>query len=187
MKKNRRGRATCRPFRRGVEGTRVKGNAQRLYGAVAVALAVLLTCGGPVAVADTISNDPRPDPYPQLRYFTAIDAGPYSVPGQGVWFVTAQGQHCGIWFRGSFGCNGEIPGAPANVHHIGWMAGDTRVHYDWTMAVRFPPTRGALSIPPLSYISSEGTSCGTTLDGSTYCERGPWRLFITPTQTWLNG
>ena len=109
------------------------------------------------------------------------------MPGQGVWFVTANGLNCGIWLRGSFGCNGDIPGAPANVHQIGWMAGDTRVHYDWTMAVRFPQTRGVLGIPPLSYISSEGTSCGTTLDGSTYCERGPWRLFITPTETWLNG
>jgi hypothetical protein len=140
------------------------------------------------AHAEPAPGDSRPHPYPELRYFTQIDAAPYISPGgQGAWFVTAQGLNCGIWFRGSFGCVGPIPGAPGGVDKIGWITGDTRVHYDWTMAVRFPPPAGALTIPPLSYIESEGTSCGTALDGSTYCERGPWRLLITPTRTWLNG
>jgi hypothetical protein len=151
-----------------------------------VALGVLGGAGA-LAYADPTPGGSRPDLYPELRYFTRIDAGPYLSPtGEGAWFVTAQGLRCGIWFRGSFGCTGPIPGAPAGVDKIGWITGDTRVHYDWTMAVRFPPPGGALTIPPLSYIESEGTSCGTTLDGSTYCERGPWRLLITPTRTWLN-
>jgi hypothetical protein len=148
------------------------------------------------AHAEPASGDSRPSPYPELRYFTEIDAAPYALgdsqaadlPDQpGVWFVTAQGLNCGIWFRGSFGCTGDIPGAPAGVEQIGWITGDTRVHYDWTMAIRFPSSRGSMAIPPLNYITSEGTTCATTLDGSTYCERGPWRFLITPTHTWLNG
>lgn len=156
--------------------------------AVANIAAVFLVGSGVLAHAEPDGGDARPDPYPELRYFTQIDAEPYRLTdGQGVWFVTAQGLNCGIWFRGSFGCDGDIPGVSPNIHQIGWMAGDTRVHYDWTLSVRFPQSRGSLSIRPLNYIESEGTSCGTAVDGSTYCERGPWRMLITPTHTWLNG
>lgn len=157
-------------------------------------LGTILIVVGVAAIAATDSaalaqpaSTESSNPYPELRYFSKIDAEPFRLPGQGIWFVTAQGLHCGIWWRGSFGCTGNIPGAPPDVHHVGWYAGDTRVHYDWTMAVRFPPSRGTLSIPPLSYIESEGTMCATTIDAATYCERGPWRLLITPTHTWLNG
>jgi hypothetical protein len=165
-------------------GTRI---AVRAIAIASVGLGLLGVAWAP-AYAEPAAAESNPDPYPELRYFTRIDAGPYIDPaGQGTWFVTAQGLRCGIWFRGSFGCTGAIPGAPAGVDKIGWITGDTRVHYDWTMAVRFPPPAGALTIPPLSYIESEGTRCGSTLDGSTYCERGPWRLLINPTRTWLNG
>jgi hypothetical protein len=153
--------------------------------AVATAGAAALIFGGVLARADP--TDPPPDPYPRLRYFTKIDSAPYFVPGQGVWFVTAQGLNCGIWWRGSFGCTGDIPGAPPNVHTIGWNTGDTRVHYDWTMGFRFPSAQGQLTLPPLNYMEFEGTTGATTVDGGTYFERGPWRLLITPTQTWLNG
>jgi hypothetical protein len=150
-------------------------------------VATVMTGLGPPAHAEPDSGDARPNPYPELQYFTEIDSAPYVLDNSGVWFVTAQGLNCGIWWRGSFGCTGDIPGAPAGVHQIGWITGDTRVHYDWTMAIRFPPAQGSLSIPPLNYITSEGTTCATTLDGSTYCERGPFRFLITPTHTWLNG
>jgi hypothetical protein len=150
-------------------------------------VATVMTGLVPPAYAEPASGDSRPNPYPELRYFTEIDSAPYSLGDSGVWFVTAQGLNCGIWFRGGFGCTGDIPGAPAGVHQIGWIAGDARVHYDWTMAIRFPPSRGSLPIPPLNYIISEGTTCATTFDGSTYCERGPFRFLITPTRTWLNG
>ncbi|MCA2276890.1 hypothetical protein JF780_26600 [Mycobacterium intracellulare] len=148
------------------------------------------------AYAEPNSSDSRPHPYPELQYSTKIDAAPYaqsdppgaSLPDQpGYWFVTAQGLHCGIWFRGSFGCSGDIPGAPPGVHQIGWITGDARAHYDWTLAIRFPAPLGSLTLPPLTFIEVEGTTCATTLDNSTYCVRGPFRFLITPTRTWLNG
>jgi hypothetical protein len=154
---------------------------------VAIVICVIAAVGGVLAHAEPVDGAQPLAPYPQLRYFTEIDSSPYYVDGQGFWFVTAQGLNCGIWIRGSFGCSGDIPGAPPDVQKIGWIDRDTRVHYDWTLAARFPPTRGALSIPPLSYIKSEGTTCATTVDYSTYCEKGPWRLLITSTRTWLNG
>lgn len=154
---------------------------------------VMVSTSGAIAIllyfTASVAAEPQPaaDPYPKLRYFTKIDVEPYRADDGRYWFVTAQGLTCGIWFRGSFGCSGDIPGAPPDVHKIGWINGDTRVHYDWTMATRFPPPQGSLGIPRLNYIESDGTSCATTVDDSTYCERGPWRMLITPTHTWLNG
>jgi hypothetical protein len=182
-------------WRLGSDGMRRKLG---VFTALALANVVVTILAGLVAPAHAgpAPGDSRANPYPDLQYFTEIDAAPYTLPDlpgvalpdqPGVWFVTAQGLNCGIWFRGSFGCTGEIPGAPAGVDRIGWITGDTRVHYDWTMAIRFPSSRGSLTIPPLTFIKSEGTTCATTLDGGTYCERGPWRFLITPTHTWLNG
>jgi hypothetical protein len=155
--------------------------------AAAMVICIIAAIGAPPAQAEPADGAQSPAPYPELRYFSEIDSSPYYIDGQGFWFVTAQGLNCGIWIRGSFGCSGDIPGAPPSVQKIGWIDRDTRVHYDWTLAIRFPPTRGTLSIPPLSYITSEGTTCATTVDFSTYCVKGPWRLLITPSQTWLNG
>lgn len=163
--------------------------------AAAASVAISMLCAAPIAVAEP-SADSAPRPYPNLAYFSPIDPAQFAMsepagatlPNQpGYWFVTAQGIRCGIWFRGSFGCAGAIPGAPAGIDKIGWITGDTRVHYDWTLAIRFPPPLGSASIPPLSSISVEGTTCATTVDLSTYCERGPFRFMITPTHTWLNG
>jgi hypothetical protein len=176
-------------------GVRLTARAAAL--AISAVISIAVAGSSSPACADPGALSPTAAPnYPELRYFTAIDPAPYamsdppgaSLPDQpGYWFVTAQGISCGIWFRGSFGCTGAIPGAPAGVDKIGWITGDTRVHYDWTLAIRFPIPRGTLNIPPLSTISVEGTTCGTTVDLSTYCERGPFRFMITPTHSWLNG
>ncbi|TPG32861.1 hypothetical protein [Mycolicibacterium hodleri] len=179
--------------------THTRFGASRLLAVFGVVATAMMRVVAP-AQAEPAAGDPAPNPYPDLRYFAEIDSAPYNLgplpsPDRpfgkfdpGVWFVTTQGLSCGIWYRGSFGCTGDvIPGASADVHQIGWVTGDARVHYDWTMAVRFPGSRGSLTIPPLNYITMEGTSCGTTFDGSTYCERGPFRMLITTTHTWLNG
>lgn len=184
-------------LRRRVQPRRVRRGVGVLGTGLVIANAMTAIMSGLLAhaYAEPASNDSVP-PYPELRYYTKIDAAPYaqsdqpgvSLPDQpGYWFVTAQGLNCGIWFRGSFGCAGDIPGAPAGVHKIGWITGDARAHYDWTLATRFPPPRGSLTLPPLSFIDVGGTTCATTLDNSTYCERGPFRFLITSTHTWLNG
>jgi hypothetical protein len=172
----------------GIPHTRRRGLDAFCRGLTVVGvLASVLALPVAPARAEPAATDPQPNPYPELRYFTEIDAGPYALPNQGFWFVTATGLNCGIWFRGSFGCTGDIPGAPPDTHQIGWVTGDARAHYDWTMAIRFPPSQGSVPIPPLTFIRSEGTTCATTFDTSTYCEHGPFRFLISPTHTWLNG
>lgn len=147
-------------------------------------LAVTLLPVSPIAVAEPAASA-APSPWPDIKYYDRVDAVPFAVPG-GVWFLTPGGQNCGIWQRGSFGCTGMIPGAPQNVRHIGWVDGDRAVHYDWTVAVRFPNSQAQLPLHPFSVITHEGTTCAVTPAGATYCERGPMRFLIEATRTWLS-
>jgi len=133
-----------------------------------------------------------PLPIQSLRYFTEIRRRALCrgairrqriFPDQpGVWFVTAQGLSCGIlvFAEAWVGTGGHSRRPCGCITRIGWITGDTRAHYDWTLAIRFPAglrRRVLMTIPPLTYITSEGTTCAkTTLDGSTYCERGPFRF-----------
>lgn len=135
--------------------------------------------------ADSPAADPDANPWPDIRYYDRLDANDFALPG-GVWFLSPTGLTCGIWGRGNFGCSGQIPGAPADVTHIGWINGDRDVHYDWSMAVRFPATQAQQPLPPRSFITHEGTTCAATPDSRIYCERGPLKLSVEPTRTWLS-
>ncbi|BBZ66287.1 hypothetical protein MINS_17160 [Mycolicibacterium insubricum] len=157
--------------------------------ALALGYVALLAVTSPVVHADPVGDsgagDSSPNPFPDIRYYEKADPDRFVQPG-GVWFVAPTGQDCGIWGLGSFGCAGTIPGAPSGTEHIGWIDGDRAVHYDWTMAVRFPGTQAQLPLEPRSKISHQGTTCAVTPDGRTYCERGPLRFIIEPTKTWLS-
>ena len=156
----------------------------RWRGAVSAAAAVVAALVAATPASAQPEADP-PNPFPDIRYYEQADAGQFIQPG-GVWFLAPTGQNCGIWGLGSFGCTGVIPGAPAGTQHIGWVDGDRAVHYDWTMAVRFPPTRAQRVLEPRTKLTHEGTTCAVTPDGHTYCERGPLQFVIEPTRTWLS-
>lgn len=162
----------------------------RLYSASLAVIAVVAAVSSPASVQADPGSDPAPaesviDPFPDIRYYDAVDPSAYIRPG-GVWFVAPGGQNCGIWGRGNFGCTGDIPGAPDSVRHIGWINGDRAVHYDWSMAVRFPATRAEKPLPPHGKITHEGTTCAATVDRRAYCERGPLRFVMEPSKTWLS-
>jgi hypothetical protein len=158
----------------------------RFLRTLAAAIFGILTVGNaPTARADPETQNAAPNPFPDIRYYDELDAGDFALPG-GVWFISPTGQNCGIWRRGSFGCAGQIPGAPTGVDHIGWIDGDRAMHYDWSVAVRFPGNQAEKPLPPRSRITHEGTTCAATGDNRTYCERGPLRFVIEPTKTWLS-
>lgn len=157
-------------------------------------LAIGLLAGTPsTATADALS-DPPPSPYPDhALILTSYDhRGPsefFTASGAGVWFLSPLGLNCGIWDRGSFGCTGDIRGAPPGSSHIGWVNGNIVTRYDRfdpLLRFQFPPARAERTLPPRSYVTYNGTTCATMADNSTYCARGPFRFFITPTQTWLS-
>jgi len=151
----------------------------------AIGMATVAFSGAATAGADPEPAEVVPNPYPDIRYYDQLDPANFVAPG-GVWFLSPTGQNCGIWGWGDFGCAGDIPGAPAGVHHIGWLNGDRAMHYDWTVAARFPATQAQQPLPARSRITHEGTTCAVTPDSRTYCERGPIRFVIEPTRTWLS-
>lgn len=161
-----------------------------LIAATALATGLALTTS-PRGQAIPPAPGPTPPPYPDtnliLRSYDLVRYDDYfTASAGGVWFSTPMGLNCGIWDRGSFGCTGDIRGAPPGTTNIGWVNGNVVTRYDWLLGVQFPPGRAEQELLPRSYIEYNGTRCATMADASTYCSRGPFKFFVTPTQTWLS-
>jgi hypothetical protein len=132
-------------------------------------------------------SSPYPSAYLILNYYDKVKYDDYFTSSAGgVWFSTPLGLNCGIWDRGSFGCTGDIRGAPPGTTNVGWVDGNIVTRYDWLLGVQFPPARAERDLLPRNYIEYNGTRCATMADSSTYCSRGPYRFFVAPTQTWLS-
>ncbi|WP_284235534.1 hypothetical protein [Mycobacterium antarcticum] len=171
---------------------RLAGCAKRLrhWLAVFACLSGLMIVTPPTVHAEPNGGSPS-SPYPSsyfiLDYYDKVKYDDYFTNSAGgVWFSTPLGLYCGIWDRGSFGCIGDIRGAPPGTTNIGWANGNIVTRYDWLLGVQFPPGRAERDLPPRSYIEYNGTRCATMADAGTYCSRGPFRFFVTPTQTWLS-
>lgn len=144
----------------------------------------------PVALAEPnngSASSPYPSTYLILDYYDKVKYDDYFTSNVGgVWFSTPLGLNCGIWDRGSFGCTGDIRGAPPGTKNIGWVTGNIVTRYDGLLGVQIPPGQPERELSPRTYIEYNGTRCATMADTSTYCARGPYRFFITPTRTWLS-
>ncbi|MDA4108708.1 hypothetical protein MHOL44478_15790 [Mycobacterium holsaticum DSM 44478] len=154
-------------------------------------VAGVLTANLSVMVSPAAHSEPTADPYPDsdliLRSYHLVKYDDYfTASAGGVWFSTPLGLNCGIWDRGSFGCAGDIRGAPPGTHNVGWVNGNIVTRYDWLLGIQFPPGRAERELPARSYIEYNGTRCATMADSSTYCSRGPFKFFVTPTGTWLS-
>lgn len=162
---------------------------------------IVLWIGLAVSNASAGHADPSggasPSPYPNLaimmrtydrheadEFFTATQN--FTASGNVLWFQAPGGLNCSIWDRGSFGCTGDIRGAPPGTTHIGWVNGNLVVRHDPLLSLQFPPGQAERPLPPRSYVSYLETTCGVMPDSSTYCVRGPYQFLITPTQTWLS-
>jgi hypothetical protein len=165
----------------------------RRWSATAAFAIAMVVWTAPMGQADP-PGGAAPDPYPKgdliLTSYDRIAADQFfTASNEGVWFLSPLGLNCGIWDRGSFGCVGDIPGAPPGTTRIGWVNGNIETRYDANdplLRIQFPPGQAEQTLPPRSYVLYNGTRCATMADNSVYCERGPFRFFITPTQTWLS-
>ena len=160
-------------------------------------LATAFVIGLTASAAPTTNADPPggpPSPYPDeaLILTSYVQRDPiefFTASSEGVWFLSPLGLNCGIWDRGSFGCIGDIRGAPPGTTHIGWVNGNIVTRYDTydpLLRIQFPPGQAERTLPPRSYVSYNGTRCATMADSSTYCARGPFKFLVTPTRTWLS-
>lgn len=167
-----------------------RGVGWLLRGVAVIACVIAQICATvPTSQAEPNGGDPS-SPYPAsyfiLRYYESVEYDDYFTSSSGgVWFTTPLGLNCGIWDRGAFACQGDIRGAPG-VTNVGWVSGQIRMRTDPGFAFLTPPGRAERELPPRSYIAYNGTTCATMADLSTYCSRGYFRFFVTPTHTWLS-
>ncbi|ORA07672.1 hypothetical protein BST14_26820 [Mycobacterium arosiense ATCC BAA-1401 = DSM 45069] len=157
---------------------------------VAASAIGLLLAAVPWAHADP-PIDPL-QPFPDMRriaaWYTEANPQDFFLPDRpGVWFLTPTGLTCAIWTWGSFGCTGDIPGAPPGDDHIAWFNGNRAVHHGWTAAIQFPAGQANKPLPVRSYVRYESTSCAIITDGNTYCEHGEFKLLLTPGGTYFKG
>lgn len=148
-----------------------------------------------LAVATAIPGHAEPpggpvNPFPEMAQITAfyneLPPDRFFIPDHpGVWFLSPSGLNCGIWIWGSFGCAGDIPGAPAGDNHIAWFNGNRGVHHGWTAAVQYPAGQAQQTLPPRSYVTFESTTCAITPDGNVYCTHGEFKFLTTPQGTWF--
>jgi len=128
-------------------------------------------------------------PFPEMAHITAwytqLDPDEFLGP-TGVWFLSPSGLTCGIWVWGSFGCTGDIPGAPPGDNHIAWFNGNRAVHHGWTAGMQFPTGQAERTLPPRSYLTYNSTTCAVTPESNTYCGHGDFKFLITPQGTWFN-
>jgi hypothetical protein len=179
-----------RPSRSG-DSITLRGSKRWAHVIATIALAtgvVLVTSPGAHAEPDPSGTPP---PYPDtnliVRSYERVRYDDYfTASAGGVWFSTPLGLNCGIWDRGSFGCTGDITGAPPGTTNIGWVNGNIVTRYDWLLGVQFPAGRAEKELPPRSYIEYNGSRCATMTDASVYCARGPFKFFVTPTGTYLS-
>lgn len=170
---------------------RLGSTARRLgrWLTLSVCASGLVLAASPVTHAEPNTGDPT-SPFPVtnliINTYEKVKYDDYFTSSSGgVWFSTPLGLNCGIWDRGSFGCTGDIRGAPPGTTNVGWITGQIRARYDWTLGFQIPPGRAERDLPTRHYIEYNGTRCATMTDTSTYCQRGPFRFFVTPTRTWL--
>lgn len=158
--------------------------------AAAIGVIGLAFVSMPISHAEPVDGPPT-SPYPDsdliLRSYDAVPVDDFftSTAG-GVWFSTPLGLNCGIWDRGSFGCSGDVRGGPPGTANIGWVNGNVVTRYDALLGIQTPPGRAERELSPRSYVTYNGTRCATMADSSTYCSRGPFKFFVTPTRTWLS-
>jgi hypothetical protein len=173
-----------------MRGRKKRGVIRVSRGLAAIACVIAQLCATPaMSHAEPNGGDPS-SPFPAsyfiLRYYDKVKYDDYFTSSSGgVWFSTPLGLNCGIWDRGAFGCSGNIPGAPPGTTNVGWVSGQIRMRWDPGFAVLTPPGRAERELAPRSYIAYNGTTCATMADSSTYCSRGQFRFFLTPTRTWL--
>jgi hypothetical protein len=151
----------------------------------------LILAMSPAVVHAEPTDGSATGPFPEVdflhKYYASVKYDDYFTSSSGgVWFSTPLGLNCGIWDRGAFGCAGHIPGAPQGTTNVGWVSGQIRMRYDPGFAVLVPPGRAERDLPPRSYIVYNGTTCATMADRSTFCSRGPYKFYVTPTHTLLN-
>ncbi|MDA4109122.1 hypothetical protein [Mycolicibacterium holsaticum] len=120
------------------------------------------------------SASPTAGAYPEIDgYQPASDIQNYKVVGKtGVWFTSPLGVRCAIEDDGSYGCSGDLPGAPPGSNEVAWFVGDPFPRIYHAEAPRFSAPSAHMLLTRLTAISYRGSTCAVTAESTVYCIHG---------------
>jgi hypothetical protein len=127
-----------------------------------------------VGAAAPATAVPTESPYPDITsYERVVRLEKFTVTDEeGIWFTTPVGQYCGIGEDGSYGCSGDLPGAPPGENEVAWFPGDPFPRLYHTDEPRFASGTGQSIIHGRTYVEYRGSRCGVTMDSAIYCVHG---------------
>ena len=143
--------------------------ARRLRGLFAVpVLAFVILTFAPQALAA-----PAHAPYPDVSHYKIANSQLFRVTDEaGVWFTTPLGVRCAIEDDASYGCSGELPGAPPGENEIAWFVGDPFPRLYHAEVPRFSSDAGQTIAFESTYIDYRGSRCAVTRESAVYCIHG---------------
>ncbi|MBB5163588.1 hypothetical protein [Mycobacterium sp. AZCC_0083] len=142
-----------------------------------------------VSVAAPAAGIPSTGPYPDIaKYQPVSNIFNYIVTDRdGIWFTTPEGVYCAIEDDGSYGCSGDLPGAPPGENEVAWFVGDPFPRLYHTDEPRFNSgTRQTILIGE-TYLDYRGSRCAVNRESAVYCIRGGdpnSQLMVSTTMTW---
>jgi hypothetical protein len=142
-----------------------------------------------VSVAAPAAGIPSTGPYPDIaKYQPVSNIFNYIVTDRdGIWFTTPEGVYCAIEDDGSYGCSGDLPGAPPGENEVAWFVGDSFPRLYHTDEPRFNSgTRQTILIGE-TYLDYRGSRCAVNRESAVYCIRGGdpnSQLMVTTAMTW---
>lgn len=159
----------------------------RLTRTMVLFLSALLLGVGSCSAATSFAA-PTAGPYPNLDgYKTVPNVENYKVVSEtGVWFTSSLGVRCAIEDDGSYGCSGELPGAPPGSNEVAWFFGDPFPRIYHAAAPRFSSAGAQMILARHTSISYRGSRCAVTLENTVYCIHGDdpnSQIMVTTTGT----
>jgi hypothetical protein len=155
----------------------------RLLAGLLAGIAVGMGAAAPAAAV------PTERPYPDITQFKrVVDLEKFKVTDkEGIWFSTPVGQYCGIGDDGSYGCSGDLPGAPPGENEVAWFPGDPFPRLYHTDEPRFSSGSGQSIINLRTYVEYRGSRCGVNQNSAIYCMHGDdpnSQIMVTTGMTW---
>jgi hypothetical protein len=142
-----------------------------------------------VGVATPAAGIPARGPYPDTaKYQPVSNIFTYIVTDRdGLWFTTPEGLYCGIEDDGSYGCSGDLPGAPPGENEVAWFVGDPSPRLYHTDEPRFHSGTRQTILVGATYLDYRGSRCAVNRESAVYCIHGDdpnSQLMVTTGMTW---
>lgn len=127
-----------------------------------------------VGAAAPAAAVPAQGPYPDTsQYQRVIDLEKFKVTDRdGIWFTTPEGLYCGIEEDGSYGCSGDLPGAPRVENEVAWFLGDPFPRLYQTDEPRFNSGARQTILVGQTYLEYRGSRCAVNRESAIYCIHG---------------